>query len=147
MKSLLGLLAGLCWAADAPLPGLRVEAVPDGSILIVRNPHTVPLTAVLVEMVGYPGGSFRFLQDDVEGEAIAPGSERRYQVRSMLAGVAPDYLKVQAAVYSDGATSGAPGEVGQILSGRRIRLKSLREEIERLRKSERELAASKPSLN
>jgi hypothetical protein len=147
MKSLLVLLAGLCCAADAPLPGLRVEAVPDGSILIVRNLHTAPLVAVLVEMVGYPGGSFQLLQDEVEREPIGPGQERRYQVLSMLAGVAPDYLKVQAAVYSDGTTSGAPGKVDRILSERRNRLKVLREQIERLRNAERALTASKPSLN
>jgi hypothetical protein len=132
MQPVLFCLAFILAPPEAPLPALRVEAMPAGSILHIRNAHTAPLSAFLVRMVDYPGGRFEYFHDNVHGEAIAPGTERHFEVRSMLAGVAPDYLKLQAAIYADGSTAGGAGEVAELIASRRERLRAFREAIQLL---------------
>src|SRR6266487_2139338 len=112
MKLSIALLVALSLtAADPPLPGLRVEPAPRGSVLYVRNVHSQALTAFLVELVDYPGSRFSYSTDEVTGEGISPGVEKAIPVSSMLVGaVSPEYVKVQAALYADGQTSGDPGK-------------------------------------
>lgn len=130
MYATLHLLALVLAPPEAPLPELHVEAVPAGSILRVRNIHSEPLAACFVRMVDYPGGRFEFLHDSLELEAIPAGGERRFEVTSMLAGVAADYLRVVAAVYLDGTVTGGAPEIARILAARRERLKSFREALQ-----------------
>src|SRR3954466_820834 len=92
--------------AQAPLPDLRVEAAPGGSVFYVRNTSSQPLTAFLIELVNYPGSTFSFWQDDVTATPIPPGGEKRIPVSSMTVGAVPDYVKLQAALYADGSSSG-----------------------------------------
>src|SRR3954468_5132676 len=89
--------------AQAPLPDLRVEAAPGGSVLYVRNTHTQPLTAFLIELVGYPGSSWAHSQDDLRNP-IPPGGEKRIPITNMTAGAVPEYVKMQAAIYADGTS-------------------------------------------
>src|SRR5438874_1696918 len=97
--------------AQAPLPDLRVEAAPGGSVLYVRNTHSQPLTAFLIELVGYPGSSYALWQDDLLTGPLAAGSEKRIPITSMTVGAVPEYVKMQAAIYADGASSGIPEKV------------------------------------
>src|SRR5579864_6912142 len=105
------LLALPAAGAEPPLPQLRIEPITGGSILNLRNAYTQPLTAFLIELVGYPGSYFAMWKDEIIAEPIAPGEEKRLQVENMTIGAAPDYVKVEAAVYADGATAGKPDKV------------------------------------
>src|SRR5580704_7934582 len=87
-------------AAEAPLPGLRIEPVAGGSIFYVKNVSSQPLTAWLVELVDYPGSSYSLWRDDIS-EPIPPGVEKRIPVANMTVGAVPDYVKIQAAIYAD----------------------------------------------
>jgi hypothetical protein len=117
--------------AQAPLPGLRVEAVDAGSILYVKNRAAQPLTAFLIELVDYPGSSFTYLHDDL-AETLAPGVEKRIAVGNMLPGAVPDSVKLEAAIFADGSTSGVPAKVARLLERRRTILETTREAIRRI---------------
>ena len=119
--------------AQTPLPQLRIEAVEAGSVLYVRNVAAQPLTAFLIELVNYPGSSFSLWQDDL-GNPIAPGAEQRIPVNNMLVGAAPDYVKLQAALYADGTAAGIPERAAQFVERRRALLTATRDLIQRLEK-------------
>jgi hypothetical protein len=124
-----------CGAAAAqPLPELRTEPVPAGSVFFVRNTAAQPVSAILIELVNYPGSSFTLLQDECAGELIAPGAEKRIPVTNMTVGAVPDYVKLQAAIFADGSTAGTPAKVARILESRRSRLAGTRELIARIEK-------------
>ncbi len=134
MKLAIAFLATLyLTAADPPLPGLRVEPAPHGSVLYVRNVYSQPLTAFLIEMVDYPGSRFSHSTDEVAGEGIPAGVEKAIPVSSMLVGaVSPEYVKVQAALYADGASSGNPEKIKLLIAQRSSRLETARELIHRI---------------
>lgn len=127
----LALLPLLASAAD--LPALRTEPIGGGSVFFVKNTASQPLTAYLIELVGYPGSSYSLWQDDV-AEPLAPGAEKRIQVTNMTAGAVPDYMKIRAAIYADGSTAGVPEKVAQFIERRRFVLQATRELIGRLEK-------------
>src|SRR5262249_13095214 len=113
MKRVIGLVIAVCACAQSPLPGLRVEAVAARSVFYVRNTSKQPLTAFLIELVGYPGSSYAYWFE-YPAEPVAAGGEKRIQVTNMLVGAAPDYVKLQAAIYADGTTAGTPQKVEQL---------------------------------
>ena len=45
-------------AAEAPLPGLRIEPTGGGSILFVKNNAAVALAGYLIELVMFPAARF-----------------------------------------------------------------------------------------
>jgi len=53
----------------------------------------------------------------------------------MTVGAAPEYVKVQAAIYADGATAGVPERIAQLLDRRRFLLDTTRELIRRIEKA------------
>jgi hypothetical protein len=126
------------WAAAAqvPLPGLRIEPTGGGSILYVRNAASAPLTAFLIELVNYPGSSYSFWQDDVTHEALAAGSEQRIRVTNMTIGAVPEYVKLQAALYADGTSSGLPEKIAQLVDRRHFTLETLATLLARLEKAQ-----------
>src|SRR5436305_11001727 len=94
-------------SAAQPLPELRVEPTPGGSVLTVKNGGTEPLTAFLIELVDYPGSYYALWQDDISAP-IAAGAEQRIPIANMTIGAVPDYVKLQAALFADGSSSGIP---------------------------------------
>ena len=134
------LLAIPAVAAQPPLPELRIEAIGGGSVLYIRNGAAQPLTAYLIELVDYPGSSFSFWQDNLL-QPIPAGGEKRIQITNMTVGAVPDYVKMQAAVYADGTSSGIPEKVAQLVDRRRALLTTTRELIRRL-----ETTPEKPAL-
>jgi hypothetical protein len=116
----------------AELPQLRTEPIGGGSVFFVKNISTQPLTAYLIELVGYPGSSYTLWVDEISGEPIAPGAEKRIQVTNMTAGAVPDYMKIQAAIYADGSTAGE--KAPQFVERRRFVLETTREMIRRIEK-------------
>ena len=120
--------------AQTPLPELRTEPTGGGSIFHVRNISSQPLTAFLIELVNYPGSSYSFFEDDLTLGAIQPGSEKRIPVANMTVGAVPDYVKIQAALYVDGSSSGSDEKVAQLVERRRFLLQTTRELIARLGK-------------
>jgi hypothetical protein len=120
--------------APAQLPELRIEPTGGGSIFFIKNTASQPLTAYLIELVGYPGSSYALWQDEAAGEPLAPGAEKRIQVANMTVGAVPDYVKMRAAVYADGATAGVPEKVAQLIERRRYTLDTTRELIRRIGK-------------
>jgi len=131
--------------AQSPLPALRVEATNGGSILIIRNVATQPLTGFLIELLNYPGSYYAFWQDDITSEPIAAGAEQKTQVSNMTIGAVPDYVKLEGALYADGTSSGAPDKVALLLERRRFTLQTLRALIDRLQKAQ-EKSIGKSSL-
>ena len=125
----------LCPAADAPLPELRIEPTNEASILYVKNVSPQPLTAFLIELVGYPGSYYQLWEDDITSEPIAPGVEKRIPISNMTVGAVPDYVKVRAALYADGTSAGIPEKVTQLSERRRSLLQPTRELISRLEKA------------
>jgi len=125
-------------AAEMPLPELRIEPTGGGSIFYIRNNSPVPLAAYLIELVGYPGSSYSFWQDETLAEPIPPKTEKRIQVANMTVGAVPDYVKMQAAVYTGGASAGIPEKVGQLRERRRAMLDAVRQLIARNQKEETE---------
>jgi len=122
-------------AAQTPLPGLRIEAVPAGSVIFVRNDYSQPLTACLIELVDYPGSSFVLWRDayvDDEAAYTEPGMEKRIPVSSMTVGAAPDYVKVRAAIYADGSTAGLADRISLLVDRRHALLDTMRELIQRI---------------
>lgn len=136
MRFVFTLLAAAGVMCAQPLPQLRIEAVDAGSVIYIRNVCAIPLTAFLVELVGYPGSSYSFWQDEVTSGGITPGIEKKYPVTNMLIGASPDYVKVQAAIYLDGGSSGIPAKVALLLARRRATLDTTRELIRRLEKED-----------
>jgi hypothetical protein len=126
------------WAASAqmPLPELRTEPTGGGSIFHVRNVASQPLSGFLIELVNYPGSSYSFWQDDVTHAPLPAGDEQRIQVVNMTVGAVPDYVKIQAAIYADGTSSGIPEKVAQLIERRRFSLETLRTLIDRLEKAQ-----------
>src|SRR5882724_13637759 len=106
--------------AETPLPELKVDATAGGSVLFIRNPTQVPLTAYLIELVDYPGSAYSLWQDELlGGEPIAPGVEKRIQITNMTVGAVPDYVKMRAAVYADGSTAGITEKIALIIGRRK----------------------------
>jgi hypothetical protein len=127
------LLALPVMAAEAPLPQLRIEPTGGGSIFYIHNAASEPLTAFLIELVNYPGSYYAFWQDDVT-RPVAPGADLRIQVGNMIVGAAPDYVKMRAALFADGSSSGIPEKVTALIERRRSVLATTRELIGRLEK-------------
>jgi hypothetical protein len=121
-------------AAAAQLPDLRTEPIGGGSVFFVKNTSGVPLTAFLIELVGYPGSTYSLWQDEISAEPLAPGAEKRIQVTNMTAGAVPDYMKLTAAIFADGSSAGAPEKVTQFIERRKAVLETTRELIKRLEK-------------
>ena len=119
-------------AAEVPLPELHIEPTGGGSILNVRNVGFQPLTAFLIELVNYPGSYYSFWQDDVTSEPIPAGGEQHIRIANMTVGAVPDYVKMQAALYADGTSSGIPEKVAQLTERRRFSIGIARELIQRL---------------
>lgn len=130
------LLLSIPLLAESPLPELRVEPTAGGSIFYIKNTSSQPLTAYLIELVDYPGSSFSFWQDEAGIELIAPGAEKRIPVANMTTGAVPEYVKMRAAVYADGSSSGIPEKVTQLIERRRFLLSTTRELIGRLDKAQ-----------
>jgi hypothetical protein len=128
-------LASCAIAAQTPLPELRVEPTEAGSVIFVKNVHTQPLTGFSLELVGYPGSSWRY-REDLLAEPLPPKAERKFPVNNMLVGAAPDYVKVQAALYVDGSSAGTPEKVAQLRDNRKARLETARELIRRLEEAQ-----------
>ena len=122
------------FAADAPLPDLRIEPTGGGSIFYVRNDAKQPLTAYLIELVDYPGSNYFYWQDD-PADTLAPGKTREIKVANMTVGAVPDQVKVRAAVYADGSTAGLPERIEMLLGRRRAVLETTRELIRRIEKA------------
>jgi hypothetical protein len=123
------------FAAQAPLPELRVEPAGGGSVIHIRNVYSQPLTAFLIELVDYPGSSFSYWQDSVTA-GIPSSAEKTYSVGNMTIGAVPDYVKVQAALYADGSSSGAPEKIVQLIGRRKVMLQTTRELIGRIEKAQ-----------
>jgi hypothetical protein len=121
-------------SAQPPLPELKVEATDGGSALRVKNSAAQPLTAYLIEMVGYPGSSYAFYHEGIPGRTVAPATAVRIPITNMTVGASPEYVHMQAAVFADGAAAGAPDKVAQLLALRRTTLETTRELITRLAK-------------
>jgi hypothetical protein len=125
------------WAVSAqtPLPELRTEPIGGGSIFHVRNVASQPLTGFLIELVNYPGSSYSFWQDDVTHEPLPAAGEQRIQVTNMTVGAVPEYVKIQAALYADGTSSGIPEKIAQLIERRRFSLETRKTLIDRLEKA------------
>jgi hypothetical protein len=128
--------------AEPPLPALRVDAVDGGSVFYVRNGYSQPLTSYWIELVNYPGSSYSLLQDDA-ADPILPGAEKRIPVTNMTVGAVPEYVKLQAAVYADGASAGNAEKIAQIIDRRRAMLETTRDLIRRL-EAARSSSVAKP---
>jgi hypothetical protein len=122
-------------AAQAPLPTLRIEPSPGGSIFYIRNTSSQPVTAYLIELVDYPGSSYWLWEDVMTSDAILAGGERRTPITNMTVGAVPDYVKMQAAIFADGSTAGIPEKITQLIERRRAALQTIRELIGRFEKA------------
>jgi hypothetical protein len=129
-------LLAVAAAAQAPLPVLRIEPTSGGSVLYIKNTHTAPLAAYMIEMPDYPGSYYVLFIDVLDAQPIAPGAELRRPITNMTVGAVPDYVKMQAAAYTDGSTAGAPEKVSAILERRKTTLATVRELIARLEKGQ-----------
>jgi hypothetical protein len=129
-------LLAIAAAAQAPLPVLRIEPTTGGSVLYIKNTHTAPLAAYMIEMPDYPGSYYVLFTDVLDAQPIAPGAELRRPITNMTVGAVPDYVKVQAAAYTDGSTAGAPEKISAILERRKTTLATIRELIARLEKGQ-----------
>ena len=134
MKFTIGFLTLVAAVSAQPLPQLRIEPVDAGSVIYIKNVSAIPLTAFLLELVDYPGSSYTYFRDELATGGIPPGVEKSYRVTNMTIGASPDYVKVQAAVYQDGSSSGIPAKVSLILARRRATLQATRDLIERIEK-------------
>jgi hypothetical protein len=123
-------------AAQAPLPTLRIEPTTGGSIFCITNTHTAPLAAYMIEMPDYPGSYYVLFIDVLDAQPIAPGVELRKPITNMTVGAVPDYVKMQAAVFTDGSTAGAPEKVAVILERRKATVATVHELIVRLEKGQ-----------
>lgn len=134
--ALLFTLSATVAMAQAPLPELRVEPATGASILFITDPASQPpLTAFLVELVHYPGSYYQLWEDDITAQPIAPGVEKRIPISNMTVGAVPNYVKLTAALYADGTSSGVPEKVTQLIERRRATFQTTRELIARLEKA------------
>jgi hypothetical protein len=133
VAALLGLATA---AAQAPLPTLRIEPSTGGSILYIKNTYTKPLVGYMIEMPDYPGSYYVLFVDVLDETPIAPGTELRKPIANMTVGAVPDYVKLQAAVFADGATAGPPEKVSAILERRKVMIATIHELIGRLEKGQ-----------
>lgn len=123
-------------SAQSNLPELKVDASDGGSVLRVRNTASQPVVAFMIELVNYPGSWFAFWQDETTAEPIKPGEERRIPITNMTVGAAPEYVKMQAAVFADGSTAGVPERVPVLVERRKQLLATVTELVARLSKAE-----------
>jgi hypothetical protein len=123
-------------AAEAPLPTLRIEPTTGGSVLFIKNTYTQPVTAYMIEMPEYPGSYYVLFSDLLDEQPIAAGAELRKPITNMTVGAVPDYVKLQAAVFADGATAGTADKVSAILERRKATLATVRELISRVEKGQ-----------
>ena len=130
------LLALSAAAGQTLLPELRIEPVAGGSVFFIKNTAPQPLTAFVIELVDYPGSSYSLWRDEIASEPIAPGVEKRIAVANMTVGAVPDYVKIQAAVYADGTSSGIPEKIAQLIDRRRLTLQTTRELMRRIEKAQ-----------
>jgi hypothetical protein len=127
------MLAVSAVAAEPQLPSLRIEPTGGGSILYVKNVADKPLTAFLIELVDYPGSSYSYWEDSVPGgEPVLSGQEKKITIQNMTVGAVPDYVKIRAAIYSDGTTAGIPQRVQVLLDRRRAAREAIGELLNRL---------------
>lgn len=126
------LLPAVLIGAAPGLPELKVEATDGGSVLWVRNTAAQPLTAYFIEMIGYPGSSYALYQEHIGTDPLAAGEQRRIPIVNMTVGAAPEYVKIQSAVYADGSTAGSPEKIAQLIGLRRTKLEVTRELITRV---------------
>jgi hypothetical protein len=66
---------------------------------------------------------------------VAPGAEKRIPVNNMTVGAVPDYVKLQAALFADGSSSGILEKVAQLVERRRALLDTTRQLLGRLEKA------------
>jgi hypothetical protein len=130
------LLAVAPVAAQAPLPTLRIEPATGGSVFYIKNTYTQPVTAYMIEMPEYPGSYYVLFEDVLDAQPIAPGAELRKPISNMTVGAVPDYVKMQAAIFTDGSTAGAPEKISAILERRKATLATVRELIARVEKGQ-----------
>ncbi len=149
---LVSICASTAWA-QAPLPGLRVEPATGSSILYVHNPAgQPPLTAFLVELVHYPGSYYQLWEDDITAQPIAADAEKKISISNMTVGAVPNYVKITAALYADGTSSGVPEKITQLIARRKFLLETTKELIDKLDKAHasssdlKQWADSLPSL-
>lgn len=135
MRVFLAVVVGTGVMLGADVPELKTEAVDGGSVFHVKNTSAQPLTAYLIELVGYPGSSFTMWQDDLTGQPLAPGGEKSIRVTNMTAGAVPDYVKLRAALYADGTSAGDPERVAQFIARRKHVLETVREALKRAEKA------------
>ena len=121
-------------AADVPLPDLKIDPKVGGSVFVVRNTASQPLTAFLIELVDYPGSNYFYWQD-IPTAPVAAGATLEIQTTNMTVGAVPDYVKMRAAVYADGSTAGVPARVTLLLGRRKALLETTREAIRRIEKA------------
>ena len=120
LKSIpLALLLVFSAEAQSPLTELRTEPTDGGSIFHIHNTGSQPLTGYLIELVNYPGSSYSLWQDEIASQPIPPGGDMQIRVANMTVGAVPDYVKLQAAIYADGSSSGIPEKVTQFIGRRR----------------------------
>jgi hypothetical protein len=130
---LLFVLSAAFAVAESPLPELRVEPAVQSSILFVKDAASQPpLTAFLVELVGYPGSYYQLWEDDITSGPVEPGVEKRIPISNMTVGAVPNYVKLTAAIYADGTSAGAPEKVAQLVERRKAMLVATRDLIARL---------------
>src|SRR5690349_5466896 len=122
--------------AQAPLPTLRIEPTAGGSVLYIKNTYSKPLVGYMIEMPDYPGSYYVLFVDVLDEMPIAPGTELRKPITNMTVGAVPDYIKMQAAAYSDGATAGAPEKISALLDRRKATIATVHELIARLEKGQ-----------
>jgi hypothetical protein len=123
-------------AAAAELPEMRVEPSTGGSTWHIKNASPEPITAYLCEYVGYPGNFFARLEDIPFSEPIPPGVESALATEELMAAIQPKYLKLQAVLWADGTSAGAPEKVTELIEHRRALLGTTRELIGRLEKAQ-----------
>jgi len=119
---------------SGPAALARIENRPTGggSIFHIRNGSSQPLTAYLIELGTIR--KFLFVSAGRRHEPMAPGEIKQIQVTNMTVGAVPDYVKMQAAIYADGTSSGIPEKITQLVERRKAVLETTRELIRRLEK-------------
>lgn len=122
------------FALAAELPVLKIEATDGGSVLTVRNTSDLPLTAFFIELVDYPGSYYNYFHDDVT-KPIAPGAQLRIPIVNMTIGAAPEYVKMQAAIFADGSSAGITAKTNTLLERRLFAIKTKAELAERMAKT------------
>ena len=110
----------------------KTDAVDAGSIFRVKNNFSKALVAYSIELVGYPGSFYTFIVDEVNGQSVKSGEERASRVQNMTVGAVPDYVKLTAALYSDGLSVGDPAKVAILQDRRQAMLEATRGVIQRI---------------